>query len=237
MRPHLQSRYDVVVIGAGMGGLTAAAVLAKAGLSVCGLEMDARPGGYLAGFERWGFRFDTAIHWLNQCGPGGLVRRVFEFLGSGAPPTAPLRRIRRYKSDSFDYLLTNDPDQLAAAFRRDFPSDRAGIEAFFALAKKLGQAMQDISRCNRSPATMNLWEKARFTLATSMSGLALLRHSLPTERGLRRYFKSQALRNVFCSEANFLSCVVPVGWAYNDDYQLPPVGGGQMFPRWLAGLL
>lgn len=69
--------YDVIVIGAGISGLTAAGLLSRAGLSVCVLEMDARPGGYLAGFRRKDFRFDSAIHWLNQLGPDGLVTRVF----------------------------------------------------------------------------------------------------------------------------------------------------------------
>ena len=72
---------DVVVIGAGMGGLTSAAAMAKAGMSVCVLEMDSRPGGYLAGFQRRKFVFDTAIHWLNQCGDEGMARRILDYLG------------------------------------------------------------------------------------------------------------------------------------------------------------
>ena len=53
--------YDVIVIGAGISGLTAAGLLSRAGLSVCVLEMDARPGGYLAGFRRKDFRFDLSL--------------------------------------------------------------------------------------------------------------------------------------------------------------------------------
>src|SRR5262245_36800831 len=98
---------DVVVIGAGVGGLTAGALLAKSGLKVCVLEAEVRPGGFLAGFRRGGFTFDTAIHWLNQCGPDGFARRIFDALGPGSPATPPQRRIRRYKGDSFDYLLTS----------------------------------------------------------------------------------------------------------------------------------
>ena len=65
----LPSECDVLVIGSGMGGLSSAALLAKSGLRVCVVEAELRPGGYLAGFRRRDFRFDTAIHWLNQCGP------------------------------------------------------------------------------------------------------------------------------------------------------------------------
>ena len=61
-----KARYDVVIIGAGVGGLTAAALLSKAGLSVLVLEKEPRVGGYLAGFLRTLFLFDTPFHLLNQ---------------------------------------------------------------------------------------------------------------------------------------------------------------------------
>jgi 2-polyprenyl-6-methoxyphenol hydroxylase-like FAD-dependent oxidoreductase len=58
----LPERADVVMIGAGMGGLTSAALLAKAGLDVCVIEMDARPGGQImkraSTFSPWS-RLDT----------------------------------------------------------------------------------------------------------------------------------------------------------------------------------
>src|SRR5690606_20509264 len=81
----LRPEYDVVVIGAGVGGLTTAALLSKAGFSVCVLEKEPHAGGYLAGFRRKHFRFDTAIHWLNQCMPGGMAAKIFDILGSDHP--------------------------------------------------------------------------------------------------------------------------------------------------------
>ena len=73
-----KSYYDVVIIGAGISGMTAAALLSRCGLSVCVLEKEPHAGGYLAGFRRKDFRFDSAIHWLNQCGEKGLVTKIFE---------------------------------------------------------------------------------------------------------------------------------------------------------------
>lgn len=228
---------DVVVIGAGIGGLTSAAILAKAGLDVCVLETANRPGGYLAGYRRQGFVFDTAIHWLNECGPGGLVRRVFDFIGPGAPETEPLRRIRRYKGDSFDYLLTDRPEELRDTFIRDFPGDEAGIRAFFALGRKIGERMARMGQRFRSPASMTLLEKARFGLPMMSIGMGMLRHNGPSETQLAKFFESEGLRRVFCSEERFLSCLAPIGWAYAGNYQQPPVGGSLAFPRWLCQLL
>ena len=230
----LPSRCDVVVIGAGMGGLTSAALLAKHGLDVCVLEAERRPGGYLAGFQRRRFRFDTAIHWLNQCGPGGLVRRVLDHIAPGAPETAPLERIRRYKGQRFDYLLTRDPDRMAGALQADFPRDERGIRAFFDLARELGRTFATVSRHARTPSSMTWRERARVALPAAVAGLSILRHSRATERALPRYFSSPRLRELFCSEEDLVSCLMPIGWAYEGDYQVPPTGGSQAFPRWLC---
>jgi phytoene desaturase len=55
-------RYDVVVIGAGLGGLSAAACLAKAGRRVALVEREDGPGGNARAFRRGPYTFDPAIH-------------------------------------------------------------------------------------------------------------------------------------------------------------------------------
>lgn len=233
----LPAECDVVVIGAGIGGLSSAALLAKAGLRVCVVEAEARPGGYLAGFRRGEFRFDTAIHWLNQCGPTGFVRRFFDLLGPGAPTTAPQRRIRRYKGDSFDYLLTDQPDDLRDAWLREFPRDAEGIKAFFSAARTVGASLDTFSALVREP-TMSLSERARMHLRLLPTGLRMLSYLGKTaDKGLSKFFENDKLRRVFCSEESLISVLAPIGWAYVGDFQLPPPGGSQAFPEWLCGLL
>ena len=97
-----KSYYDVVIIGAGISGMTAAALLSRCGLSVCVLEKEPHAGGYLAGFRRKDFRFDSAIHWLNQCGEKGLVTKIFEFIGEDKATLETLHRINRFKGASYD---------------------------------------------------------------------------------------------------------------------------------------
>ena len=78
------SDYDVVVIGAGNGGLTAAAGLAKNGHKTLLLERHNVPGGCATSFIRGRFEFEVALHQLSGLGlpefPGPL-RSVLGDLG------------------------------------------------------------------------------------------------------------------------------------------------------------
>ncbi len=235
MKGDLPEECDVAIIGAGMGGLTAGALLSKFGLRTCVVEREVRVGGYLAGFKRRKFTFDTAIHWLNQCGPNGIVRRVLDFIGEGAPATPQLTKIRRYKGDSFDYLLTDDPDELRADFIRDFPADRKGIERFFADAKMIGHRMVTLGDRMRAPETRGLFERAKFGIGMAGWSRPFWKFlGMSAERGLAKYFpNSPTLRAVFPSEEKILSVLVPIGWAYWGDFQAPPAGGSQSFAAFL----
>ena len=68
--------YDVVVIGAGNGGLTSALTLARAGRKVMLLERHNVPGGCATSFVRGRFEFEVALHQLSGMGsqekPGPL---------------------------------------------------------------------------------------------------------------------------------------------------------------------
>ena len=238
-KPALKPYYDVVIIGSGISGLTSAALLSKAGYSVCVLEMDSRVGGYLAGFRRKDFRFDTAIHWLNQCGPGGLVHNVFSLIGNDFPKPRTQRIIRRMKGESFNYLLTTNPDELKEEWIKEFPHEKKGIEKFFRDAKTIGHSFKILGHAFRSMESMNPIEKMKFGFTMLGFGLPFLKHirfagDEGVKKGLNKYFKDQRLHDIFCSEGDLLSCLVPIGWAYYSDYQMPPEGGSQVFPEWLS---
>jgi prolycopene isomerase len=77
-------QYDAVVIGAGNGGLTAAATLAKRGINVLLLERPNIPGGCATSFCRGRFEFEVALHQLSGLGPPekpGPLRGVLDQLG------------------------------------------------------------------------------------------------------------------------------------------------------------
>src|SRR5579863_379194 len=230
--------YDVIVIGAGIGGLTSAALLSKAGLSVCVLEKEPRVGGYLAGFRRKHFIFDTAIHWLNQYGPDGMLDKLFSAIGSDHPKAVEQQRIRRYKGENFDYLLTNQPDDLRDQLIRDYPEERKGIEKLFLKARQIGHSFKNYNRIFRSEETMPFFRKLKNKFRMLEFAIPFLPYLFYSgEKGLKKgldlFFKNPRLHKIFSGEQELLGCLIPIGWSYFHDFQSPPKGGSQVIPQWL----
>jgi len=73
--------HDVIVIGAGLGGLTAGAKLAKEGKKVLLIEQHSIPGGCATTFQRKDLKIEVGLHELDGLDPGDPKLRAFEDLG------------------------------------------------------------------------------------------------------------------------------------------------------------
>jgi all-trans-retinol 13,14-reductase len=74
-------KYDVLIIGAGLGGLLCGNILGKEGYRVCVLEKNPRIGGCIQSFARDGVVFNTGFNYTEGLAPGQVLNRYFSYLG------------------------------------------------------------------------------------------------------------------------------------------------------------
>ena len=86
----LKGPYDTLVIGSGIGGLAAAALLAELGQRVAVLEQHYTAGGATHSYERAGYEWDVGVHYIGDMGAKTALRRMMDFLTQGKLAWAPM---------------------------------------------------------------------------------------------------------------------------------------------------
>lgn len=116
--------YDVVVIGAGGGGISAAARLAKEGMKVLVLEQHYQVGGFMSSFERGDYRFEASLHAMDYTGVA-----MFEKLG--IKDKVKVVEINPAYIASFPGLEMEVPvdyKEYVKRLQKEFPHEAEGIE-------------------------------------------------------------------------------------------------------------
>jgi C-3',4' desaturase CrtD len=118
----------ILVVGAGVGGLTTAAALARAGLEVTVLESHIYPGGCAGTFEYQGYRFDAGATLAGGFHPGGPMDRVAKRVGIESWPVQPVEiALVAHLPDGRS--IERRPDEGRWAIRRELFGHR-GTEFF-----------------------------------------------------------------------------------------------------------
>jgi YbgC/YbaW family acyl-CoA thioester hydrolase len=129
---------DVLVIGAGLGGLSCAVELARQGMKVRLIEAAALPGGCLRTFRKRGFHFHLSPQYIGALQPGGATDAVLASLG--VRDRIKLQRPPLFLTAEFPGLelqLPNQREGLLEVLTSTFPRERDGIRSLFAAVEDL----------------------------------------------------------------------------------------------------
>lgn len=123
--------YDTVIVGTGIGGLTAGLTLARAGHSVLLLEAGKQFGGMLNPFMRRKFHFDVGVHYVGEAGPGQGMRRMLDALELDID----FREINpdcidRYVFGDYEARLVKGLERWIEVLVADFPHQASNLRRF-----------------------------------------------------------------------------------------------------------
>ena len=129
-KSELRNAYDIVVIGAGVGGMVCAGFLARAGKKVLILDHHYLPGGCCTAFPRKDYVFDAAVHHIGACGRFGIIGQILSKFGI-AQQFVPLDPMDHLTFPDFEFQIPADLDSYRERLANKFPAERANLARFF----------------------------------------------------------------------------------------------------------
>lgn len=137
-------KYDVVIIGSGLGGLLCGNILSREGMSVCVLEKHNQPGGCLQNFSRKGCVFDTGIHYIGSLDEGQVLNRYFKYFG--LLDQLPLKRLDAqgfdvisFAGDSREYKYAMGDEPFVETLAQQFPQEREALRKYVAKVRDISK--------------------------------------------------------------------------------------------------
>lgn len=162
----LDKAYDCVIVGAGNGGLAAAAQLAVKGASVLLLERHNLPGGFATSFTRGRFEFEVSLHQFCDVGSPtakGGVRQFLEdelgiYLDWVEIPEA-FRMILTDPGENMDVTMPYGVSQFIDAIEKEVPGSRESVTKYVELCKEIIDALTYLGETRGNPDRKVLTKK------------------------------------------------------------------------------
>jgi all-trans-retinol 13,14-reductase len=137
-------KFDVVIIGSGLGGLQCGNILSREGYNVCILEKNRQLGGCLQTFRRGKSVFDTGMHYIGGMDEGQVLNRFFRYFNLN-----DRLRLKRLDEDGYDIIKLGEKEyKYSMGYERFtdtmlnyFPGEKEAIEKYTSKLKEISSSV------------------------------------------------------------------------------------------------
>lgn len=199
----MNEKWDAIIIGSGIGGMTAATLLAKVGrMKVLVLEKHSERGGLTHIFRRDGASWDVGVHYLGGMQLGSHVRVLFDYLsGTALDWNRMPDDFERFIYPGLDFAEPSDRNQYEERLIKRFPDEAKAIRRYFA-------DVEEVARWHTRGTMQSMLPWPLNFLLTQYRRLGSQKAMQTTGEYLNHHFKSTELKALLASQ-----------WG---DYGLPP---------------
>ncbi|MDF2873145.1 MAG: phytoene dehydrogenase-related protein [Anaerocolumna sp.] len=223
-------QYDYIIIGAGMGGLSAANFLAKYNKRVLVLEKHNIPGGLVTSFSRKGVHFDLGIHGLYELKEGQAIPQFMEFWNAPQVEVEPLSGDLKCFIDGKEYDFEHG--KVRESFLMQFPKNKDDVNNVFDMMETINSEMFSGTEAPEPPYDMNLLQLIKFGIRTKKQRPTFMKYgNKDAYKVLDSFTSSEDLKTAIYSKSPypmvFMSFAYQWG-VYGKNYY--PLNGMQAIP-------
>ncbi|MCK5084537.1 MAG: NAD(P)/FAD-dependent oxidoreductase [Candidatus Pacebacteria bacterium] len=210
-------KYDAIIIGSGLGGLTAGAILAREGKKVLVLEKHYQAGGFATSFQRKEFKFDIALHQT-----GGIEKTFHKDILQKCGIYDELEFVKHkylYEAINPDYELrvkNGDIEDLKKKLIVQFPKEKKGILLWFFLLWKMGR---EFYWWDKAAASSKIFFAIFLCFAPFFIPLLMVSHKISLQKILNLCTKSKKLQEALMQLKGYYADSLDIA------YQIPFIGG------------
>jgi phytoene dehydrogenase-like protein len=224
-------KYDFIIIGAGMGGLSVANFLAKYNKKVLVLEKHNIPGGLVTSFARKGVHFDLGIHGLYELKKNQTIPQFLEYWGAPPIDTVPCKGDMNCYIDGKKHVFRSG--SIKEDFKREFPENEADVERLFRIMEHINTEMFSGKEAPEPPYDMNLFQLIKFGIQSSKQKPMFMKYgNKDVKKILDHFTKSEELKSAIYSYCPypmvFMAFAYQWGVFGNNEY---PTSGMQDIPN------
>ena len=151
--------YDVVVVGAGIGGLTVAALLANRGMNVCILERQSQVGGCIGRVQFGDLDFEPGMGIYPGWGSGEIYDQLFSELQMEIPKASLIESDYIVRFEGQDIRLKQDADELFDELRGAFPESAEVAVEFYEKVIRINELRLERNKPGFATSVRRLWSK------------------------------------------------------------------------------